>query len=804
MTEADGTEERVPGFCALCRSRCGCITVVRDGRVAAVEPNPSHPTGAALCAKGRAAPEFVHDRKRLLHPLRRTRPKTATDPGWERISWEEALAETSRALSRIASEFGPEAVSFAVSSPSATALSDALPWIERLQRALGTPNDCYSTEICNWHKDHAHAYTFGAGISSPDFENTGCMLYWGYNPSTSWLTQATGALAARSRGAKLVVVDPRRAGLAVKADQWLRVRPGSDGALALGIAGVMIAEGWYDEAFIRRWSNGPLLVRLDTGRFLRADDLSSDGRDAYVAWDAARDKPVLYNAAAGAYDGAVDDLALFGTVPVHTDTGRVVCRPAFALYAELCASYPPEKVQETTWIPAAQVRETARLLYAHRPISYYVYTGVGQHTNATQTDRAIALLYALTGSYDVPGGNVRFARVPINDVSGEELLTDEQRAKALGLTERPLGPARDCWITSDDLYRSVLEGKPYAVKGLLAFGANLVMTHAEPNRARAALQSLDFYVQIDVFLNPTAQFADIVLPACTAWEREGLRVGFEGSQAAQELVQLRRPVVAPAGESRSDQWIVFELAERLGLAEHFWHGDIDAAYRYMLAPSGVSLETLRTHPEGVHVPLETRYRKYASGDADGGRGFRTPTGKIEVYSELFNRHGYAPLPEFVEPRMGPVHRSDLAVRYPLVLTSAKTPQFCHSQHRGIPHLRRARSWPAVEIHPKTASARGIGEGDWVAIETPAGRIQAQAHLSKALDPRVVAAEHGWWQACPELGLPGYNPYGPDGANFNLLIGNDAIDPISGSVPHRSYLCEVWQLVGGAAERVPAA
>jgi len=277
---------RVKGYCPLCRSRCGCISTVEDGRLVAVEPDPDHPTGTALCVKGRAAPELVHSPDRLLHPMKRTRPKGDPDPGWTRISWEQALDETAAAMRRLADRDGPESVAFAVTTPSGTAISDSIQWIERLVRAYGSPNNCYGTEICNWHKDFATAYTFGAGVGMPDFERTGCLVLWGHNPSAAWLAEAQGAAGLKARGARLVVVDPRRVGLATKADEWLRVRPGSDGALALGMAGEMIARGAFDADFVRLWTNGPLLVRGDTGRFLRAADLGrAEEEGDFVASD---------------------------------------------------------------------------------------------------------------------------------------------------------------------------------------------------------------------------------------------------------------------------------------------------------------------------------------------------------------------------------------------------------------------------------------------------------------------------------------------------------------------------------------
>jgi anaerobic selenocysteine-containing dehydrogenase len=146
----------------------------------------------------------------------------------------------------------------------------------------------------------------------------------------------------------------------------------------------------------------------------------------------------------------------------------------------------------------------ARLLHESRPVCSYGWTGVGQHTNATQTDRAIALVCALTGSFDAPGGNVIFDRVRVNDVCGGELISDEQRAKAIGIDMRPLGPPRDGWVTARDLYDAILTGKPYPVRALVGFGADLLISHADGARGRDALRRLDFYLHTDLTMNPTA------------------------------------------------------------------------------------------------------------------------------------------------------------------------------------------------------------------------------------------------------------------------------------------------------------
>lgn len=773
-------------FCGLCVSRCGAVATVRDGVLVELAADPSHPTGRALCVKGKAAPEIVGHRERLLHPLKRTRPKGSADPGWQRISWDEALDTVAQRLRGIAREHGPEAVLFGSASPSTSAMADSVDWVMRLKRAFGSPNLTAYMELCGWGRYMASLYTYGApvpGAYLPDLERAGCILFWGYNPSVARLAHATATVAALARGARLVVVDPRRVGLAAKAAHWLRVRPGTDATLALSLTHVLIERGWFDEEFVRRWTNAPLLVRCDTGRLLR------DGA-RFVAWDEVAGAPVAYDPERGRYAVAEQRLALSGVYEV----GGVACRPAFELVAEQCGRMAPDVAAEITGVPAADIEATARTLWESRPLAFYTWSGLEQHSNSTQTVRAIHQLYALAGNFDAPGGNVLFAAVPANPVDGADLLAPEQRAKAIGVGQRPLGPARYEFVTGEDFYTAALEGRPYRARGLVNFGANFMMAHGDSARGRDALAALDFFVHADLFMNPTAEQADIVLPVASAFETEALKIGFETSEEAQSLVQLRTPLVPPRGEARSDLRIIFELATRLGLGEHFWDGDIEAAFRHQLAPSGVTLEQLRANPGGVRVPVTTRHRKYAEPDASGvPRGFRTPSRKVELYSEVLLEHGYSPLPEFTEPRTSPRSRPDLAERFPLILTSAKSLFFCETQHRNVASLRRSAPDPQLELHPDTARERGIAAGDWVRLETPHGSVRARARLTSSLDPRVVCGQHGWWQACEDLDLAGYPPLGPGSANLNAVLSQQPSDPISGSSPLRASVCQVSRL-----------
>ena len=797
MSEAP-TSVEVATYCPLCVSRCGARASVIDGTFT-LNRDPTHPTGKVLCIKGKEAPAITAHPDRLKHPMMRTNPKGAADPGWRRITWDEALDTVAERLQGLARQHGAESVVFSSVSPSTSAIVDCVDWIQRLQRAFGSPNFTSSMELCGWGRYLASMYTYGApvpGAYMPDLERAECILFWGYNPAISRLAHATATRAALNRGAKLIVVDPRRAGLASKADPWLRVRPGTDAALALAITNLMIEREWYDSAFVRRWTTAPLLVRADSGRFLRASDLSGDGDPQhYVAWDGVAGAPVLLDPAAGGGDFEHDErLALIGAVDVSTVDGVIPCRPAFDLLAEQCRGYLPTIAEEITGVPAADIEEAARVLWEHRPVAFYTWSGLEQHSGTTQIIRAINVLYALTGCVDGPGGNVLFTPVPTNPIAGAELLDATQAAKGIGLSERPLGPARFGFVTGEDFYGAALEGHPYRARGLVSFGSNLLMAHGNSARGRDALQALDFHVHLDLFMSPTAEQADIVLPVAGAFEAEGLKVGFEISQEAQSLVQLRAPLVPPVGESRTDIDIIFDLAARLGLGEHFFDGDVDAGWRFHLAPSGVTLEQLRADPAGVRLPLETHHRKYAARDGDGTpAGFPTPTGRIELYVEDFLDIGQPPLPTFTEPALSPRSQPELADDFPLVLTCNKPLHFCETQHRQVASLRRHVPDPTVELHPATAAARGISQGDWVEIKTPLGAVRARGELNDTLDPGVVSGQHGWFEPCEELDLPGFPPFGPGSANLNLVLSQTPSDPISGSSPLRSQACEIVRL-----------
>nr|WP_256570507.1 molybdopterin-dependent oxidoreductase [Bradyrhizobium sp. CCGUVB1N3] len=782
--------QRVPGYCTLCRSRCGSTMVIKNGQLIGVEPLPRHPTGGALCAKGRAAPEMVQSPRRLTQPLRRTAPRDSTDPGWIEISWDEALGEIAQKLGDIRKTSGAEAVAFAVTTPSGTPMVDSFEWVERFIRCFGSPNLIYAIEICGWHKDFAHALTFGRGIGVPDYERADVIVLWGHNPARTWLAQATRVADARRRGARVAVVDPKPNGSGQQADIWLRVRPGADGALAMGAIRHLITTTSYDTDFVTRWTNGPLLIDTDTGRFVRASELWADQpTDSFVALDRS--------GAARAVDTRVAELdpaccRLDGRIILTAQNGRAItAATAFCLLTAEATPYTITRVAELTWLDESKIAAFYELFENSPRLAYHSWTGVGQHTNATMIERVIATLYALTGACDRPGGNVWLAPPPTRTVNDYALLPPEQQAKALGLNDLPLGPPSRGWITARDFSRAVLTGEPYRVQALMSFGTNFMVSQGHSSRNREALRALDFHVHVDMFMNPTGANADIVLPANMPWERDALKIGFEITQEAVETIQFRPQMLPRLGASKADYEIATELAVRLGhVDEFFGGGDIHAGWNYQLAPLGVTVEELRRHPEGLRFPQLLRHEKYALPGQDGAvAGFATPTRRVEIYSELMLEHGYAPLPGHIEPAESPLTEPSDS-RFPLVLTTAKSGWFVHSSHRHVASLRKKTPDPAIEINPTLAAGRGLSDGDWAIVKTPTGEVRLRVRLNDALDDRVAVAEFGWWEDCPPLGRDAIPPAGSPTSNMNDALSDATRDPVSGSVPLRATTCDI--------------
>lgn len=438
--------------------------------------------------------------------------------------------------------------------------------------------------------------------------------------------------------------------------------------------------------------------------------------------------------------------------------------------------YTTEKVEEITWVPTNKIREAARMYATTKPACIQWGVAIEQTLNCTSNNRVLTCLMAITGNLDVPGGNVFYVRPPLlrlSKFSLHEKLPSEQLGKMLGGDEYKLA-ARVRLCTPYVVWRAILKSEPYPVKAILIFGSNPVITRANAKEVYEALSKVEFMVVADLFMTPTAELADVVLPVTSWLERNNfanyhLRLGY---------AFVRQKVIEPVGECWSDQKIFNELGKKLGYKEYFWD-DVDESLNHLLSPVGITWDQFK---EKGFLKGAMEYEKYKK------KGFSTTTRKVELYSTTLEKWGYDPLPEHREVPESPVSNPELAKEYPYILiTGARIPFFQHSEHRMIPMLRKLHPDPLMEIHPETAESLGISEGDWAYIETPRGRIRQKAKITTGIHPMVVHAEHGWW--FPEKREPSH---GWNESNVDILTENKPpLDPCMGSTNIRVLLCKVY-------------
>lgn len=448
----------------------------------------------------------------------------------------------------------------------------------------------------------------------------------------------------------------------------------------------------------------------------------------------------------------------------------------WAPFVERVSEYPPKKVEEITWVPEEKVREAAVLFSSTKPAAIQWGVAIEQQINCADNDRALIALMAVTGNIDVPGGQVLFKPPPIRNVSqfgAHDKLPMEQAAKRLG-GERFRLAGNFGIINPKCVWDAIVEEVPYPVKMLFFISSNPVMTRANAREVYVALEKVDFLAVSDFFLTPTAELADIVLPAAT-W----LEMDYIGDFWKRHGYILPRRKVVQLGECRSDHEMLNDLGHRVGQGEYWWD-TFEGGLDHILEPLGISWQDFR---KVDYIRGEVRYYKYRE------RGFSTPTKKVELYSTLLERWGYDPLPQFREPPESPYSTPHLFRDYPYVLiTGRRLPGFFHTENRQVPWLRELHRDPTVEVHPETARKEGICEGDWVVIESPRGKIRQRAKLFLGMDPRVVSAEHAWW--FPERREPGH---GWDESNINILTDNsyDTCDPAMGATNVRTLLCRIY-------------
>ena len=445
-------------------------------------------------------------------------------------------------------------------------------------------------------------------------------------------------------------------------------------------------------------------------------------------------------------------------------------------FVERVNEYPLSRVEQITWVPKEKIREAAVLFATTKPAAIQWGVAIEQQINCADNNRSLLALMGITGNIDVRGGQVLFRPPKIRNVGqfgAHKMLPKEQAEKRLGGKRFRLA-GNFAIINPKCVWDAILEEKPYPVKMLFFISSNPIMTRGNAREVYRALEKVEFMAVSDFFLTPTAELADIVLPAAT-W----LEMDYIGDFWKRHGYILPRRKVVQVGECRSDHEMLNDLAHRVGQGEHWWES-FEGGLDYILEPMGITWQEFKTME---YIRGKLTYEKYKE------HGFSTPTKKFELYSTLLEKWGYDPLPQFREPPESPYSRPELFRDYPYILiTGRRQPGFFHSENRQLPWLRELHKDPVVEIHPETAEKEGIREGDWVIIESPRGKVRQRAKLFAGMDPRIVSAEHAWW--FPEKKPPSY---GWDESNINILTDNayETCDPAMGATHVRTLLCKIY-------------
>ena len=589
----------------------------------------------------------------------------------------------------------------AESGPHATAFYSGYnkwyrPFLQRLSYAYGSVNYGSESSSCFTSTILSWKCATGAEMVQPDLGNAGVFLGFCANPGISSYLMNGGLMANKARGMKVIIIDPRITPASQMADLHLRPKPGTDGALALCLGNLLIENGWIDEEYIRENVHG------------------------------------------------------------------------FERYKVYVADFTPEKTGTITGIDPEDIRLAAKMVGENLPLAINPSNASLVHfKNGMQNHRAVMALSAITGCYDRKGGMIPTPLTYAHSIGGFETeepsfsmeLFPKNGPLPIGCERFPLWHKIVGEMQACDLPRAILSGKPYSLRALYAHGMNFRM-FTSSKEMEEALKKIEFFVDVDLFMTDSAKYADIVLPACSSYERAEFKV-YGGGHA-----QYTEKVIEPLFDSRRDDEIIIDLANRLGVEDELIKCDPDTCIRYMLRNTPIDLEELKKHPEipqkipGLHIL------------GPGEHGFQTPTGKFELDSATIQQLGYDhldSLPTYVSSEDDADQEE-----FPLILsTGIRIPGGLHSRLHDCPSARSLREGFSADISREDADALGISKGDIIRITTGKDSVVVLANPTVIIPKGMVSLYHGYREA-----------------DANSLISNDHRDPYSGFPSYRCIRCRI--------------
>jgi anaerobic selenocysteine-containing dehydrogenase len=727
-----------------CPDTCSMLATVEDGRLLSVHGNPENPfTRGNLCRKVAHYEERVYSKDRVLYPMKRIGAKGAGQ--FDRISWDEAIATIAERWKAIISESGPEAI-LPYSYAGTMGVVNMSACENRLWNRMGASG--LLRTICSSAAEAGYGYINGwvGGMDPEDFANSRFILVWGTNLSSTNVHQMPFLREAQAKGATVVVIDPFKTRTANAADWFIQPKPGTDGALALGMAHVIFSENLHDEAWLEAHS---------------------------VGWQPFRER---------------------------------------------CAEYPPERVAQITGLDADEIITLARRYATETPSAIRLGYGLSRTANGGSMIRAIACLPAVIGAWGKPGSGLLLSSSAHFPLNWRNVKRPDLRPAPGEPSCRDYGRNRPRDINMNEIGRALLETDEPPLRSLYVFNSNPAAVAPNANLVIRGLEREDLFTVVhEQMMSDTALYADILLPATTQMEHLDLMRAY-----GHLYLNLCQPAIAPLGEARPNIEVLNDLAHALGYtdsvfdetAEDVIRGALDNDHPFL---SGITYEYLQEHgfaklrtPTNPYIPFapnppapfpdsfaaltgkgedsalcgakispfpaEERGESGKGAGGLGAPGFKTISGKVELYSQKAERDGYDPLPNYEPPAESAEADPELAREFPVNLLSPAAHHFLNSSFANVESLQKSERDPRIWIAPQDAAERSIADGDWLRVWNRRGEVQLKAVVSDHVKPGVAWSPSLWWHRDS-----------PCNRNVNALTSDRLTDMGGGSTFHTNLI-----------------
>ncbi|RAU20375.1 formate dehydrogenase [Paramagnetospirillum kuznetsovii] len=890
-----GRSEVKTTTCYMCACRCGIRVHLRDGEVRYIEGNPDHPLNKGImCAKGASGIMKQYSPARLTQPLKRKEGCERGESAFEPITWGEAFDTLSERLGHLRAT-DPKKFALFTGRDQMQALTGLF------AAKFGTPNYAAHGGFCSVNMAAGMIYTFGGSFwefGGPDLERAKLFIMIGTAEDHHSNPLKRELAHFKRGGGRFIAVNPVRTGYAAIADEWVPIRPGTDGALLLALVREIIELGLFDRDFLVQYTNAAELVNQNAesdehGLFVREGSVpvrpDTFETPDKMWWDRASDAPVIARTK-GTEGRLMGSFTLADGTPV---------KPSFQLLKERVKDYTPEWAEGITGIPAATIRRLAHEMgvtardqtielpiawtdcwgnehdkITGNPVAFHAMRGLAAHSNGFHTTRALAILMTLLGTIDRPGGFRHRAPFPRPIPPCPKPPKGPQAIKAgEPLTGTPLGwPADpdDLSVDADgepirldkgfsweyplsvhgmmhNAITNAWRGDPYPIDTLLLFMANMAwnstMNTSEvrkmlTDKDESGAYKIPFLVVCDAFQSETVAFADLVLPDTSYLERHDVMSILDRpiSEFDGPVDSVRVPILPPLGDSKPFQEVIIELATRLKLpgftnkdgsrkfrdypdfivnfetepgsgigflsgwrgkaGEKFlvgepnpnqwemyarnnnhYHHEMPPSFQYMRNWNKGYLEWAYRHrmvrftdPIIPHIYSEVLQKFRLAGEGKW-KGKQPPERLRERVKTFFD-----PLPFYYTPLEW---RCSDGASFPLSALTQRPMAMYHSWDSQNAWLRQIHTNNVLFLHPKVGALGNFGDGAWVWVESPWGKIKCQAKFTEAVEPGTVWTWNAIGKASGAWALDADANESKKGFLLNHLISEELPNMVAG-------------------------